>query len=504
MKKFWMTLLVCVAAAVGAGAQTVSTVAVFDGHTGNFPYGTIIQGLDGNLYGTTEYGGGGAIGNVYKVSPDGTLSNLYSLCPKYPTCPNGTTPWGGLVLATNGNFYGSTTDVFQYGYVLPGSIFELGPTGTFKTLLYFDPSGDNGGAPLSSLVQGNDGNLFGAGNSGGKHQSGTIFRMTLSGQLTTAYDFCSKLYCSDGVFPNAITLGSDGNFSGTTLYGGMGQSCPTGGCGTVFKLTPGGGFTTLYNFCSLANCADGAYPTGNVVLAEDGNLYGATVAGGTGTNCVLSSPYNCGTFFKLTPSGVLTTLHSFCSVGTNCLDGSNSYGAIMEGTDGNFYGTTWQGGANSSHLCFNADSGCGTVYQITKAGELTTIYNFCGQDACADGYRPLGGLMQATNGLIYGTTEYGGTMVNGGAGVVFSVDAGMAPFVQAVINAGSVGKRVTILGNNLRGTTAVSFGGVNANFTVVSATEITATVPRGAQTGWITVTTPGGTLQSRNRFSVTQ
>jgi uncharacterized repeat protein (TIGR03803 family) len=505
MKKFWMTVLVFAAATLGAGAQTVATVATFDGPTGHEPMGTLIQGLDGNLYGTTQYGGGGAFGNIYQLSPDGELGNLYSFCPKYPDCPNGDVPWGGLVVATNGNYYGTTTGAMQGAHALFGTAYELGPNGNFRTLVLFN--GTNGEVAITSLIQGNDGYLYGTDNAAGQHQQGSLFKMTLSGEWTTLYSFCAKLYCTDGALPNQITQGSDGNFYGTTTLGGNGPNCSAlYSCGTVFKITPGVGLTTLYNFCSLKNCADGSHPTGNVILAEDGNLYGATDGGGAGQYCVPSTTiYNCGTFFQLTPNGVLTTLYSFCSVGTNCLDGSSAYGGIVEGTDGNFYGTTWQGGGNSGHYCYNGDAGCGTLYSITKTGALTTVYSFCQQSGCADGYRPLGGLMQATNGLIYGTTQYGGdTSYEGGVGAVFSLNAGTTPFVQAVINAGSVGARIIILGNNLRGTSSVNFGGVKANFTVVSATEITATVPRGAHTGWITVTTPDGTLQSRNTFSITQ
>lgn len=499
-------IIMALAVAVAAGAQTVSTVAVFDGKNGNDPMGTLMQGLDGNLYGTTEYGGRGQIGNVFQLSPQGVLDNVHSLCPKYPECMDGAVPWGGLVLATNGNYYGTTTDAFWSNNVFPGTVFELEPGGEFKTLLFF--TGANGEIPLSSLVQARDGNLYGTGNAGGDHSEGTVFKMTLSGELTTLYSFCAKQNCADGEFPNAITQGRDGNFYGTTLYGGTGAYCASSGtCGTVFKITPGGKLTTLYSFCSLQNCADGAFPTGNVIQGEDGNLYGATDSGGTGQYCVPSTPvYTCGTFFKLTPDGILTTLYSFCSVGANCLDGSSAYGGIVEGTDGNFYGTTWQGGMNSSRFCFNGNSGCGTVYRVTPAGVMTTVYNFCSAPECADGFKPLGRMMQATNGLIYGTTYYGGNAaISGGVGTVFSIDAGMRPFVQPVVNAGVVGTDLIILGNNLTASSAVRFGGVPAaTFTVVSSTEITATVPAGAKSGRITVTTPGGTLKSNGPFYVTQ
>ena len=195
---------------------------------------------------------------------------------------------------------------------------------------------------------------------------------------------------TDGAYPEAgLVQASDGNFYGTTEGGG------TGTFGTVFKITSNGTLTTLYNFCVQYPCADGAAPPGVLVQSTDGNLYGTTIAGGTSSTC----SGGCGTVFKITTSGALTTLHSF--VGS---DGVSPFPGLVQASDGNFYGTTYEGG--------NTDYG--TVFKITPSGTLTTLYTFCSQIGCTDGTQPYAGVIQATDGNFYGTTEYGGGVDNAG------------------------------------------------------------------------------------------
>jgi uncharacterized repeat protein (TIGR03803 family) len=243
-------------------------------------------------------------------------------------------------------------------------------------------------------------------------------------------------------------------------------------------MTPQGVVTTLYSFCSETNCVDGEYPYGGLVQATDGNFYGTTYAGANGG----------GTVFKISQSGTLTTLYSFCSQ-TNCADGETPYDGVVQGTDGNFYGTTSQGAVNNG----------GTVFKVTPAGTLTTLYSFCSQVNCADGSRPIGGLIQATSGLFYGTTFSGGT---GTDGTVFRLSVGLRPFVKASPTSARVGAAITILGNNLAGATSVTFNGTPAAFTVELNSSITATVPVGATTGFVEVTKPSGTLKSNTKFRV--
>jgi uncharacterized repeat protein (TIGR03803 family) len=200
-------------------------------------------------------------------------------------------------------------------------------------------------------------------------------------------------------------------------------------------------------------------------------LYGTTIGGGTA---------GYGTVFQTTTGGRVTTLHSFDGT-----DGKEPIGALVLGTDGNLYGTTALGGAN----------GYGTVFQITPSGALATIHSF----DYTDGDGPYAGLLQATNGTFYGTTYSAGA---DGYGTVFSLSAGLGPFVKTLPAAGKVGSTVEILGTDLTGATSVTFNGTAASFTVVSAAEISTSVPAGATTGTVQVVTPGGTLSSNVAFQV--
>jgi uncharacterized repeat protein (TIGR03803 family) len=157
--------------------------------------------------------------------------------------------------------------------------------------------------------------------------------------------------------------------------------------------------TTLYSFCSQPNCTDGWFPLAALVQGTDGNFYGTTASGG---KFGVTNEVNGGTVFKITSAGVLTTLYNFCSQGAFCNDGSYPSAALVQGTDGNFYGTTEFGGF--AFYCSNSP-GCGTVFMVTPTGGVeTTIYNFCSQPNCTDGLQAGGGLVRATDGNFYGTT----------------------------------------------------------------------------------------------------
>jgi len=244
----------------------------------------------------------------------------------------------------------------------------------------------------------------------------------------------------------------------------------------IYKLTPAGKLTTLYTFAS------GVIPSG-LIQATDGDFYGTTYNGGANS---------LGQAFKITSTGTFTTLYSFCEK-ASCTDGADPEGGVIQGNDGNFYGVAGEGGANGSGTLG------GTVYQLTPAGVLTTLYNFCSQPDCADGSNPVAPPVQGTDGNFYGLAGPSG---GGHNGVIYKLTTGLTPFVKPVPTSGKVGTNVTILGDNLTGSTAVTFNGTAATFTVVSATEITATVPTGATTGNIEVTTPTATLSSNVPFRV--
>jgi uncharacterized repeat protein (TIGR03803 family) len=253
-------------------------------------------------------------------------------------------------------------------------------------------------------------------------------------------------------------------------------------CAAAAMALPAQTFTTLFRF----DGTDGTSPQGALVQATNGEFYGTTEAGGA---------HNYGTVFKITPSGTLTTLHSFCSQ-SDCTDGEGPGGALVQATSGDFYGTTCCGGAN----------GDGTIFKITPSGTLTTLYSFCSQGGslCTDGFGPNAALLQSTNGDFYGTTYDGGANCASSdhCGTIFSLSVGLGPFVKILPHANEVGGTIRILGTDLTGTASVSFNGTPAAFSVVVATEITATVPAGATTGQIEVSTPGGTLFSSGPFLV--
>jgi uncharacterized repeat protein (TIGR03803 family) len=478
--------------AITLQAQVFTPLHSFDGADGWLPYAAIAQGIDGNLYGTTYYGGTSGHGTLFKISPRGALTTLYSFCPQGSStgCLDGELPWAGLLLAADGNFYGTTTGGDRNClYEGCGTIFKVAPSGALTTLHDFCTPSEcpDGANPYAGLIQGIDGDFYGTTSAGGNsfYGGGTVFRFTPRGALSTLHAFCPQGgVCTDGANPKTPLLqAADGTFYGTTQLAGA------NGGGTVFKIAATGAVTTLYSFCSQSLCADGKYPNG-LVQGMDGDFYGTTMNGGA--NC--PNGELCGTIFKITPSGSLTTLHSFCAL-SGCADGANPNAGVIQGTDGNFYGTTVYGGPNM----YLRECCAGTIFQMTPDGSVETIYNFCSRDDCTDGALPYAGLVQDTNGDFYGTTQVGGSTRHG---TVYKISVGLAQFVKTVPHAGRVGQIIRILGTDLTGTISVSFNDIPATFTVEAPTEITATLPSGASTGTVQVTTPTATLSSAGPFTI--
>jgi uncharacterized repeat protein (TIGR03803 family) len=459
--------------AVCAEAQTVTYLAKFGGTNGNQPYGGVVQATDGNFYGTTAFGGNGN-GNVFRMTPSGKVTSIYSFCSQ-ANCADGQTPETAPILGSDGSLYGVTL------------------------------TGGRGAE--------------GAG-------AGVFYKMTLSGKITILHVFCPGSTCgTEGILPHGITLASDGNFYGTTNYGGA------AGVGAIFRLTPTGTYKTLYSFCSKTNCADGSYAVFPPIQGRDGNFYGATIGGGTNDTGVL---------YRFTASGAYQVLHNFCAVG--CTDGDTP-NTLVQDAQGNFFGTTIGAGiafefpstgqykvlstivipggtggeaqqltlASDGNLYGNTGggtpldggNGIGGLFEVTPSGKFTALYAFCNCGTPTSGYNPEGQLFQGTDGNFYGTTMFGG--VSGqNYGTVFKLSKGLNPSVQTVPVAGKVGKQIIILGNKLTGTTGVTFNGVQATFTVKSDTYISATVPAGASTGTVSVITPSATLKSNPQFVVTK
>ena len=462
----------CVATAVASPAQTFTTLASFNGADGEAPVG-LIQGFDGNFYGTTNLGGAYQEGTVFQVSPSGNLNSLHSFCSQL-NCTDGSGPFGAaLVQATNGNFFGTTGGG---GSSHDGTLFEINAAGNF-TLLYSFAGFPTDGTLPKPMVHARDGNYYGVTSQGGANCGnvgcGTFFRFIPGGIPTVLHSFCAPPQCPDGSFPMGLVQAANGSFYGTTLE----SSDSSQSCGTVFEITPAGELTTLHTF----HHSDGCTPGWPLIQGSDGTFYGTTSDGGN---------HGGGAVFRMNAQGTLTGFYSFCSE-ANCNDGFLPNGPLIQATDGNLYGTTSEGGGGIKAW--------GTIFQITPSGKLTTLYDFCSQTACVDGGFPTGNLVQATDGNLYGTTYNGGAE---GDGAIYRLSLGLNPFVRLTKDSGKVGQTGGILGQGFTGTTGVAFNGTPARFTVVSDTFIEATVPQGAASGYVTVNTPTGILTSNLIFHV--
>ncbi len=303
------------------------------GAAGQDSQSTLIQGSDGNLYGTTSSGGANGNGMVFRVSLTGDFEALYS----FTGGTDGAAPFAGLVEASDGNFYGTTSSggaVNAAGFTGYGTIYRITPTGVLNTIYIFTGGDTDGAAPYAGLVEGSDGFLYGTGNNdevgNTYYEEGNVFKVSKTGAFTNLYHFQGG---NDGANPDGgLTEGSDGNFYGSTHNGGLfANDDDDTGQGVIFKVTPDGTFTTLYEFTGQA--ADSGRPEGTLALASDGNFYGTTT----------NSPQ--GTLFEITPAGKLTTLQ-LLGTNTEALDGP------IVGSDGNLYGTTDNGGVNNAGSIF--------------------------------------------------------------------------------------------------------------------------------------------------------
>jgi uncharacterized repeat protein (TIGR03803 family) len=416
--------------------------------------GLLAQGRDGSLYGTTPSGGTLGFGGVFKITPTGTYSVIYN----FDGTAHGKTPRSGLTLGTDGNFYGTT---WQGGTSNYGTVFQVTAAGILTVLHNFSYS--DGGNPYSPPVQGTDGSYYGATEAGGTG-SGTVYKITSSGTFTSLHSF-SFSECATPVAP--LIQGTDGNFYGTCETGGA-----AGGDGSVIKITSAGVVTVMYSF----DFTHGSHPNGPLVQGTNGNFYGTTSGGGS---------LDGGVVFKLTSAKVLTVLYNF-NAKPGSVDGNLVDAGVIQATDGNFYGVTDGGGTN----------GFGIVYEITPAGVYSVLFNL----VKATGSVPQTTLRQHTNGKLYGEANSGGA---NSLGALFSFALGFKSFVIEMPTSGKVAKSVGILGSGFTGTTSVNFNGTNATYTVMSDTYISATVPSGAGTGFVNVVTPGGTLKSNLTFRVT-
>ena len=395
-----MVLAFCAATAIASPAQIFNTLLNFNGADGSVPdYGALIQGTDQNLYGTTSTGGANGAGSIFRLTPGGVLTTLYSFCSQ-TGCPDGANPYAGLVQGTDGNFYGTTyaggaNSSSKYCSTGCGTVFQLNSASGVLTPLYSFcklANCSDGANPSGGLVQGANGSFYGTTYAGGNGSCGlgcgTIFTITSAGNLTT---LAAPTKTQGAQLFAGLVLGSDGNFYGTAEGGGNFNAH-----GAVFVYNPvAATFTTLYSFCAQTNCPDGTHPYAGLIQALDGNFYGTTYLGGAN---------NDGTVYEMSPPAQPggawseTVLYSFCAK-TNCSDGSHPYAGVIQAADGNLYGTTSQGGANNDGEVFKLIFGKNSLY---------VLHSFAG----ADGESPYAGLVQA-NGNFYGTTTSGGANADG-------------------------------------------------------------------------------------------
>ncbi|MGA2544393.1 MAG: choice-of-anchor tandem repeat GloVer-containing protein [Verrucomicrobiota bacterium] len=372
MGMLWMAVLAPAPFGAQAGVVLTSLHSFESSTNGAYPEAGLVEGSDGNLYGTTSAGGTKNIGTVFKIGTNGVLISLYS----FQSSTNGSSPMAALAQGRDGTFYGTT---YAGGTNGDGTVFRISTNGAYASL--YSLTGVDG-AGANGLVQGRDGNFYGTTTYGGTNDYGTVFKISANGALTSLYSFTNG---NDGASPNGgLVQGNDGQFYGTTAGGG------TSNVGTVFQISPSGALTSLYSF---TNGNDGASPYGGLVQGNEGQFYGTATAGGTN---------NDGTVFKISASGVLTSLYSF----TNGSDGRDP-NDLVQGSDGNFYGTTVSGGTNNY----------GTVFKISTNGSLTSLNSFTGG---SDGGYPQAGLAQGSDGKFYGTTYVGGAQAGyNGVGAVF-------------------------------------------------------------------------------------
>ena len=372
---FVVVLLVVAGRASLAEADTVTNLYSFAGPPdGAGPQASLTEGFDGDFYGTTRNGGTTNEGTVFRISSGGSYDRLYS----FGVLPNdGTTPHL-LMQGSDTNFYGTA---YEGGAKNDGAIFRISPDGAYTNLYSFAGYPSDGANPRGQLAEDDEGNFYGTAEYGGASTDGIVFRISPSGLETNLYSFAG--FPKDGALPlGGLVRGSDGNFYGTTFDGGIST------VGTVFRISPEGNYTNLYSFGNSPN--DGQYPEAGLMLASDGNFYGTTTAGGTSSN---------GTVFRISPEGDYVALYSFAGPYAHPADGATPDAELVEGADTNLYGTTSYGGTHGYGTVFQISLNGRETNLHSFAGSSATP---------PDGQYPQSGLVQGRDGRFYGTTFNGG------------------------------------------------------------------------------------------------
>jgi uncharacterized repeat protein (TIGR03803 family) len=445
-------------------SQTVKQVLSFsDAFASGGGLATPAQGRDGRLYVTTNGQGSNQNpdGTVFRIDADGSSPTvLFSF-----SGTNGYQPRFGLTLGIDGDYYGTT---LEGGVANSGVLFKVAPTGAYTSLYEFS-GGADGFYPAGSPVQAPDGNWYGA-TILGTGSSGTVYKYVPStGTFTTILSLSADGSQGSGIFAPIIQA-SDNSLYGIAVQGGANN------CGTIFRLNTAGVLLHVYSF----PCGAGGFsPAGALYQAADGSLYGTTQGGGNITRTGPCAKVGCGTVFKVS-HGAVSILYRFAG---EPYDGRVPVAGLVQGTDGNLYAGTESGGSYNF----------GTLYQISTSGQYKLLYSF----VSSVGVGADSALMQHTNGKFYGITSALAP------GAMYSLDMGLGPFIALVRYTGFVGRSVQILGQGLKGATAVTVNGVPAtSFKIVSDFYMTAVIPAGATTGPVVVTTSTGTLTSNHNLRI--
>src|SRR6202453_4976710 len=449
-----------VAIAIAAPAQTVSTIYQFSsGSNPNLPAGVMAQGQDGNFYGITLSGGTANQGVIYKISSEGAITSLYSMAQS-----DGTT-CSGLNLGTDGNFYGTCHNGGANGY---GTLFKVTSAGVLTVLHNFAAQGStsDGCEPLAPPIQASNGDFYGTTSFCGANGEGTVYKLTLAGVYSLLYSFQGPP--NDTLLPLGLIEGTDGDLWGL----GNGWIISNGG---VFKIMLAGKESLVYTFTGEP---DGAGQYTNLIQGSDGDFYGTTEEGGSAQE---------GTIFEVTAGGKEMVLYSF----PNQTDGAYPSLPLTQGPDGLLYGAATD--------C--AGGGCSQagLFDITTKGAYKNLYLY--PLVCSNCGQPEAPLLLSTDGTFYSTTEQGGT----GVGSFYSLNNGYSPFISLVnVTSGVEGAQVGILGQGFSSSSVVKFGGTEATTTKLTGTTyILATVPTGALTGDISVTTGSTVLSTTASYKIT-
>ena len=442
----------------------------FDTTHGSTPVGGLVLGSDGNFYGTTEFGGAHSYGNIFKITPAGVLTDIYDFTGN----ADGGLTVAPLIVGTDGNFYGTS---------YPGVAFKLSTQGVFKVISKIPT------VSYAPLLQADDGAFYGVTQFGGTYSAGTIYKI-VGTKVTTLYSFDGP----HGAYPiGGLVQAMDGNLYGTTTSGGSSNA------GVIFRITTTGTLTVLVNFDSK-NPIGGYQANAGLVAGSDGNLYGATVWGGTDVY---------GTIFEMSTSGSYSVLHNF-----DAPSGAGAYSTPMQHTSGRIFGMTARGGTPGKGVVYSLDNGVAPFILLTSTtGTVGKSVGILG-----------GGFSGATSVMFNGTPA--SFRVLNDTYLTAKVPAGETGFVRVTTPSGTLlsskifkvtpkitsfapssGPAVTTVavpGSGLIQSVKITVGGVQVgSFTVSSDTQVTFVVPGGAKTGKIVITTPGGKATSSKAFTVT-